>query len=263
MFKKSRVILLFSLLSISSTPALAGSFDITINNLGGLTASQSAIFATAEAFWEGVLPSIQDSGNLNLVIDASGIAIDGPGGILGQAGPTSGGTLGGSFIYVFTGVMQFDTADLAGLEGAGLLLDVILHEMAHVIGFGTAWVLNGVYVDESGMFTGANALAAYQAEFDPLATFVPVDIVSGLGTRNSHWAENWAGGFNELMTGFLDPPTFISDTTLASFIDIGYNRADEGQLPVPEPSTFLLLLTGLFVIGIRRTFLARSAGVSA
>ena len=260
MFKKSRVILLLSLLSISSTPTLAGTFGITVVDGGGMTASQLAIFDTAEAFWEGIFPSIQAAPNLNLVINASGQVIDGVGGILGAANVTSQGTLG-AFVYAFEGFMRFDSADLGALEAAGNLLDVIVHEMAHVMGFGILWTENGVYTNETGQFTGAAALAAYQAEFDAGATFVPVDIVSQPGTRNAHWAENWAGGFRELMTGFLDTPTFVSETTKESFVDIGYSRT--AARTVPEPSSLLLLLAGLFLIGIRRALLAVSAGVSA
>ena len=35
--------------------------------------------------------------------------------------------------------MSFDTADLARMEADGSLTDVILHEMGHVLGFGTLW----------------------------------------------------------------------------------------------------------------------------
>ena len=72
---------------------------------------------------------------------------------------------------------------------------------------------------------GAAALAAYQSEYDPAATFVPVDIVSGVGTRDSHWSENWAGGAPALMTGFLNAPTYVTQTTIASFEDLGYQVA--------------------------------------
>ena len=36
-------------------------------------------------------------------------------------------------------IMQFDTADLATMEANGSLVDVITHEMGHVLGFGTIW----------------------------------------------------------------------------------------------------------------------------
>ena len=69
-------------------------------------------------------------------IDASGVPIDGPFGVLGQAGPDVLRPV--SFLPAH-GVMQFDTADLALLESSGELQLVILHEMMHVLGFGTIW----------------------------------------------------------------------------------------------------------------------------
>jgi hypothetical protein len=43
---------------------------------------------------------------------------------------------------------------------------------------------------------------------------------------------------NELMTGWLNNPTFVSQMTLASLNDIGYTT-------IPEPSTGLLAVFGL------------------
>ena len=45
---------------------------------------------------------------------------------------------------VFVGVMLFDVADLNNLQGSGLLPTVILHEMQHVLGFGSIWTQRGV-----------------------------------------------------------------------------------------------------------------------
>ena len=132
--------------------------------------------------------------------------------------------------------MEFDTADLNWLESNGSLLDVIVHEMAHVIGFGTLWEWNGVYTSGTGQYTGPAGLAAYRAEFDPTAAFVPVELHGGPGTANGHWDEDWAGGSNALMTGYLGSGNFISDTTVQSFVDIGY---------VLEPSTAVLVGLGL------------------
>ena len=40
-------------------------------------------------------------------------------------------------------MMQFDSADLASLEAQGQLVNVILHEMGHVLGLGTIWTGQG------------------------------------------------------------------------------------------------------------------------
>ena len=36
--------------------------------------------------------------------------------------------------------MTFDTADLQAMEANGTLVDVITHEMGHVLGIGTIWL---------------------------------------------------------------------------------------------------------------------------
>lgn len=235
-------ILLFTTLVLSGPVARA--IDITVQFDGGLTPSQEAAFTSAEQYWESVLvgyqPGITISGP---VISAAGVDIDGGGdpvtgfNILGQATPTHGVVQGG-YVLTTAGFMHFDVFDLPAMEASGNFADVILHEMAHVLGFGTLWGLNGVYdsVNSPGEYLGLNGIAAYQDEFDPLATFVPVELDGGPGTVHAHWDETWAGGAAELMTGYLNPPTFISDTTLYSFVDIGFR--------LPLPTTLGLILVG-------------------
>ena len=43
--------------------------------------------------------------------------------------------------------MSFDTDDLSRMEQDGSLIDVIIHEMGHVLGIGTLWELTGNTVD--------------------------------------------------------------------------------------------------------------------
>lgn len=222
--------------------AQATPFNINVIFGGGLTPSQQAVFTQAETTWEGLIPGYQTGISIpSLDINASGVAIDGVGGTLGQAGP-SWGVFQGGFNISTVGLMEFDSDDVTWLENTGRLLDVILHEMAHVMGFGTLWEWNGVYVSETGQYTGAAALAAYQLEFDPMAAFVPVELDGGAGTANGHWDESWAGGSNALMTGYLGASNAITETTVASFMDIGY---------VPEPNTALLVGLGLAGLSLR------------
>lgn len=241
----------------------AATFDIELTYTGGLTLSQQNMFSAAEAFWERAITGYTTAFAVSaLAISAAGVAIDGVGGVLGSAGPVAGLVASDVNIYYATkGTIQLDTADLAAAEAGGSLFNIILHEMAHVIGFGTLWntkSMGGAYADtqsvyaiDTGEYTGSNALATYQVEFDPLATFIPVELDGGPGTANSHWDEAWAGGPKELMTGFLNLPTFVSDTTIASFADIGYtvNLAANDVAKVPLPATLALVGLGLGLMG--------------
>lgn len=259
---------LFATLLVS-TQSMAGFFNITVNNVGGLSSSQADIFDDAVNFWEFVLPGVQSALNLNLVISASGENIDGVGNVLGSAGPSSiAQALDVGIIYTTRGTMRFDTADLDALERANLLFDVVVHEMAHVIGFGTLWDAGryfpgtqNVYVQGSGRYTGEYALDIYRQEFDSGADFVPVELDGGPGTANGHWDEGWPGGASDLMTGYLGPvPTTISNTTIASFADIGYLTIVTHA--VSSPSTlglFALALCFCFVNRKKDITLSRSA----
>ena len=242
-----------------SFQSAAGMFSITVNNLGGLTSTQADIFEDAVDFWEFVLPGVQSSIDLNLHVSAKGVNIDGEGNVLGSAGPSAiAFGLDAGFVYASRGIMEFDTADLSALERANLLFDVIVHEMAHVIGFGTLWdtgrVFAGtqnVYTRGTGRYTGAYALDIYRQEFDPDATFIPVELDGGAGTADGHWDEFWPGGASDLMTGYLGPvPTTVSRTTIASFADIGYLTI--ATHAVNAPTTFSIFVIALCCACLRR-----------
>ncbi|WP_420935645.1 leishmanolysin-related zinc metalloendopeptidase [Alteromonas sp. A081] len=244
-------ILAILLLLIPFVKSHAGLINIDVVDRSGLSSSQESLFDDAVNFWESALIGTQENIDVNMQINATAPAIDGRGGILGQAGPRRGTFYDGG-VYVTQGIMEFDTADLGVLETRGTLLDVIVHEMAHVIGFGTIWnFFDNLYVQNSGEYLGKYALAMYREEFDADATFVPVDIVSGVGTRNSHWDENWSGGRSDIMTGFLEGSTTVSNTTLAAFADIGYIvRLNDGRIiGANAPATLtLLLVAGAFLV---------------
>ena len=79
--------------------------------------------------------AIPDGSTDRLIIAADIAPIDGAGNVLGRAGPCSrfSSTTGPSSVLVpVLGAMTFDSADLASLDAAGTLEDVILHEMGHV-----------------------------------------------------------------------------------------------------------------------------------
>lgn len=224
--------------------------DVRLN--GTLTPSQEAAFAAAAERWGEIvrtgLPSVSVNvaagacapgapafaGTVDdLTIDAIVTPIDGVGGTLGSAGPCIIRTTGGLPAY---GVMRFDAVDLARIEADGILGDVILHEMGHVMGIGTRWsafsLLNGSGTSDP-TFTGVVARGAWNA-LSGAGTPVPVEGTGGAGTANAHWRESV---FNaELMTGWVDNGANpISDVTVGSLSDLGYgvdlDAADGYGLP--------------------------------
>jgi hypothetical protein len=215
-----------------SEPITGFSIDLTFS---GLSAAQIGVFNEAADRWEqiiiGDLPNATYNGQTvdDIRIDASAVFIDGPGQVLGQATNTHLRT--GSSLPI-RGFMQFDTADLANMEATGKLMDVILHEMGHVLGVGTLWDNVGLLVGAGSSdprFVGTQATAAYNAIFGTNATGVPVHNADGPGSRDSHWRESLFG--NELMSPFIGgTPNPISRVTVGSLADLGYtvnmNAAD-------------------------------------
>lgn len=256
----------------SSVPSILAPFTITLDYSTSPTApnaTELAAFSSAKATWESIITGYKENfPGITLNIKVKLAPNDGPGGILGSAGPSSGFATA-SYFYANTGQMSFDTADTAALAGSGNLNAVILHEMAHVIGVGTLWSASAattppvigkqeLYVNGSGQYTGAFGLAAYNSEFGQVGASVPVELDGGAGTANAHWNENPGGAgltnivngagkdmTNELMTGWLNSPTFISTLTIQSFQDLGYNVA-----AIPETSSFALMLVPACVASI-------------
>jgi hypothetical protein len=166
--------------------------------------------------------------------------------------------------------MTFDTADLNTMVGNGIFETVIRHEIGHVLGFGSLWTYNNVYLQGTGQYTGEAALAAFRIEFNqPQANYVPVELDGGAGTANGHWnmgiflgsaetadsrddpgdaivytsVNNGLSLDDELMTGYLTGDAWFSNTTLQSFYDIGYEVAfDIAGQPIPETLTYSLML---------------------
>lgn len=211
--------------------------------------------------------------------------IDGLSNVLGSAGPNSVNiqgnfmeTVSGGMTFdtadldymvtngVFEAVIRHEMGHVLGF---GILWDTD--------GSGIPATFQQVYTNGSGQYTGAAALAAYQVEFgQPNAAFVPVELDGGSGTANGHWnevADNFnienLAGFDsdpgddataptivggvyageslddDLMTGVLSGSTYLSNTTLASFYDIGYTI--EELALVPEAGAFAAI-SGLLAL---------------
>jgi hypothetical protein len=231
-------------------------FNITLQNIGpALSAPVQQAFDSAVAKWQRIIyqdvtdiPGFQVAANTcgpspaistdvdDVLILMKFDSIDGPGKILGQAGPCYIRTSG--FLPIM-GIMQFDTADVDSLIASGSLNAVILHEMGHVLGFGTLWGSSYYNCVQNPSVTGALVDTYFscpdgRAAFDSIGgtnytggNKVPVENCvgrssCGAGTYNSHWRESTFS--NELMTGFLNTSTVnpLSVMTIAAMGDLSY-----------------------------------------
>lgn len=207
---------------------------------GDISAPRRAIFERSADRWNRVIETdfepIELDGDIvrGVRIDVSIRPLDGQDGVLGQAGPTL--LRPGNELPV-AGIMEFDSADVLSLEAGGRFEDVVLHEMAHVLGFGTLWQRLNLIAGSGSMdprFVGPNATREFAALDPDLSGAVPISNTGGPGTREGHWRELVFG--NELMTGFLSGSLRpLSRLTLASFEDVGYAvnyaAADPFELP--------------------------------
>jgi Leishmanolysin/Bacterial Ig-like domain (group 1)/Bacterial Ig-like domain (group 2) len=248
-------------LVITFTATATAAFDIQVRYLTTPSTAQAEAFADAETRWEslitGDLPNLQanaiagscgeNSPALNEMVDDLIIfvtlePIDGPGAVLGAAGPCFI-RVPGSLTVV--GRMRFDTDDLEAMENAGVLGDVIIHEMGHVLGIGTLWsqpefdlLQNPALGTPPGTdphFTGTGAIAAFNAAGGNtyVGQKVPVEDTGGAGTADSHWRESVLD--TELMTGFVAAAgNPLSAITVRSLADMGYAVNQAGA----DPFTF-------------------------
>ncbi|GAB2489566.1 leishmanolysin-related zinc metalloendopeptidase [Algoriphagus taiwanensis] len=225
-----------------------GRFNITLKFVTPVTQRQFQVFDDAAGRWEGIiigdvpsitttlpsafigLPPVADGETIDdLIIEVALIPIDGPGGTLGAAGPVFVRNVDNLPV---SGVMFFDTDDLALLDFFDLFEEVIVHEMGHVLGVGTLWNVPAIRelrkFNPEGFpyFDGKMANTFWNAEGG--LNFLPIEGDFGPGTQFSHWDEATLG--NELMTGFINLGVNpLSRITAGSVRDLGYTSASRGE----------------------------------
>jgi len=224
-----------------------GRFNISLNYILPPTERQVEVFEAAAARWERIIikdvPSINEpipsafvgvpdiEGIDDVVIEVALAPIDGPGNILGQAGPRFVRT--DDFLTI-SGIMFFDVADLDTLEELNLFEEVIVHEMGHVLGVGTLWNVAPFGFDrtllqgslDNPFFAGKKANVFWNAEGG--TGELPIEGDFGPGTAFGHWDEDTLD--NELMTGFLNlGENPLSRITAGSMKDLGYGAASVGE----------------------------------
>jgi len=262
----------FSLLvtpnAIGQTP---GQFEIRYDTSALTALELSALQAPLDAaanFWESIIPGYRpgvflDGIDIFVSTSSAGPLFGSPGGVIAEAGPGNPGgfaniqgapdqflfaTSGGTLLDSQIGQVIVDQADLS----TSLIFDVLRHEIAHTLGFGLLFDDNNL-LDANGQYIGQEGLAAYQSEFDPLATFVP------LSPDGAHLSEfnnltdssgNVAG--TELLTPIIAGPTFLSNTSIGILRDLGFDTTVP-VTAVPEPSAVVMFaLGGMALCGRRR-----------
>ena len=241
-------------------------FDIDLIFVGDVTEDQKELFRQAARRWEAIITSdipdqkiVRDSDSIvrdsDCVNDASLIVddlriyveitdIDGPHGTLALAGPEH---VRDPSLLPVTGCMEFDVADINSID----LYSTIVHEIGHVLGFGTIWhfpdldLLEKPSLDADDEpivpapdthFSGPLAIAAFDdaGGASYRGNKVPVENQGGPGSQDGHWRESVLG--DEIMSPFVsgsEEP--LSAITIQSLADIGYSvdvsQADPYRLP--------------------------------
>jgi len=245
-----------TLTATGATPA----YNITIQNVGpALSSPVQAAFNSAVAKWQRIiyrdLPDIVnlsaaagDCGSWTPAVGPVNVddvliivkfdSLDGPGHVLGSAGPCY---VRNADHLTILGAMRFDTADVAGLIASGQLNDVIAHEMGHVLGFGTLWTqaafnclqspsaadvpIDTYYSCDSAlaMFDSIGGTTYTGGQKVPVENCGPASPAGcGAGTMNGHWREPVL--VDELMTGYLSIGVAnpLSRLSAAAMEDLGY-----------------------------------------
>lgn len=177
----------------------------------------------------------------DVAIIANFIPIDGPGNVLGRAGPLC---LRESLLPI-SGIMEFDIDDYDPV----FFSQTALHEMGHVLGIGTLWSESDFdllqdpscnffgCIPRNTRYTGENANREWRALVNT-EELVPVENQMGPGSSDAHWRESGLSAplRNELMSPALsavfEP---LSTITVGALGDLGYG-VDYGAADSFEPA---------------------------
>lgn len=240
---------------VFQAPTVAVADDFIILDVSGVPLGFRRFFTGAQEFWNGHINGYGDhlprffrqSLLPNVTLQAFLVPQDGPGGILGSAAPDvvatytqDNGPLGEEENYAVSqhGMMNFDIADFqSGQFTAEQLGDIVIHEMAHALGFGALWQQNDL-IGADGNYNDGFALEAYRRETgDLFATSIPVEMEGGAGTAGSHWEDGMfdtdGDGFPDYVPGNLFNQTetrFLADYMIGSINTV----TSDGQIVIPD-----------------------------
>ena len=235
-------------------------YDIRLGFHSSISPSVRSVIEGARTAWESILadtdlPDVVFNGPVrcgglvttqsigtvdDLLIFFLAGSIDGPGGTLGFAGPCQ--VRAGSLMPI-VGRVVLDLDDIDRLSTLGGLYDVVMHEMAHVLGFGILWDLehpssatDPVPVDTH--FPGPRAVAAFDAAGGSGYTGGKVPVENEISGRNGHWRYSIFAG--ELMAPRISASggSALSAITIRALEDLGYrvgtSLADPYTVAIPD-----------------------------
>ena len=224
-------------------------FDIELEFTSSVSASARDVIREAASTWESILANTELSDvNFNRRVSCAGVTttgavgtvdellilftaerIDGPGGTLGYAGPCTVRTSNGLPVV---GRVVLDSEDMDRIPARTALLDLAIHEIAHVLGFGTLWDGFGLLADPSSLtpgadthFTGAGAIAAFNAAGGASYTGAKVPVDNEAPGPDGHWRASIFP--DEAMAPAQDRSRreSLSAITIESLADMGYTVA--------------------------------------
>ena len=235
---------------LESRRLMAAGFQIELAFEPSVGADVRAIAQQAANRWQSIITGdVQDVGDGSwggpvddIRITLRVASIDGNGGGVAQGRPTHIRSIGKLPIAA---ELELDSADIASQTAAGVLDELVTHEMGHALGFATIWgqfpgLTSGIGSD-GPLFKGANAVREYLA-LGGIGDGVPLETTGGTGTRDKHWSEARFG--SELLTGFITAGSNpISRITIGAMADLGYTvnygaadaYAIPGVTPPPPP----------------------------
>ncbi len=216
-------------------------FGITFGqSLSGLTQAARGAIVSAASFWEGIITSrsaITRSNQLDVVIRGESLNNSNgtpDTGTLALSGPDF--DLDGPNLVISGGSSTINLRRAAEFDAnPGYLREIMIHEFAHILGFGTLWEparfmnsngtifsIGKMLVDRSTSTYSANSYAGWAyGELLGVSGQVAVPIEPQVF---AHWDESRFDA--ELMTPFAETPGVLTPTsklTLAALRDLGWN----------------------------------------
>ena len=220
-------------------------FDIRLGFAPGTSAEVESAMRAAAATWEAILRDTEfadiavndilscglfghrfqvELGYVDDLAIAVGEATGQTGGTLAAAGQCARRNAGGEPLV---GVVLFDGADAGGVARAGNLVELAMHEIAHVLGLGLGpnWHSSIANPSSSGPgadthFPGFRAVAAFNAAGGASYTGGKVPVEGG--GDDGHWRESVMGSENMTPRMTLGAANPVSAITVQALADLGY-----------------------------------------